>query len=262
MDQELKYLDIALVDPPVDAFRDLIDPEEVRELAESIRSQTMHEPIVVRPVNGRYETVMGHRRYLAHRLLGLVTIMSIVKPMTDEEVFEARAVENDQRVDLNPIERAKVYQRLREKFGLSNRQIAQKMGRSPQVVDKYFKLLEIPEEFQSAIAHKRISMQVALELSKIEDEQFRNYYFTAAVENGITIEVALTWVNEWRKTKAGTAYNDGGGGSAIGPGEELTKIYGTCYGCTGPVESSKIQYIPVCPGCAKAIKGALKGDSK
>lgn len=258
MDQELKNLDLGMVDPPVDAFRDLIDPEEVRELAESIRSQGMHEPIVVRPVNGRYETVMGHRRFLAHKLLGLVTIMSIVKPMTDEEAFEARAVENDQRVDLNPMERAKVYKRFRDKLGLSNRQIAQKMGRSPGVVDKYLKLLEIPEEFQAAVARKRLSMQVALELNKIDDEQFRNYYFTSAVENGITTEIAENWVNEWRKTKAGNAYEEGGGGGAIGPSEAPAPIYSTCFGCTGPVEVTKVQYVPLCPDCVREVRGALK----
>lgn len=262
MIEELIFLDIEKVDPPVDAFRDLIDPESVRELAESIRSQTMHEPVVVRPVDGRFEIVMGHRRYLAHRLLGEVKIKSIVKAMTDEQVFEARAVENDQRVDLNPMERARVYKRFRDKFGSSNRQIAQKMGRSPGVVDKYFKLLEIPEEFQDAVARKKLSMQVALKLNEIEDETFKKFYFTSAVENGITIDVAEMWVNEWRKTKAGTAYSEAGGGGAIGPGEAATPIYATCFGCTGPVEVSKVRYIPVCPGCERAVKGALKEESK
>jgi ParB family transcriptional regulator, chromosome partitioning protein len=261
MDREFAFVDLEKVDPPGDAFRDLIDPEEVRELAESIRSQGMHEPIVLRPVNGRYETVMGHRRYLAHRLLGEVKIMGIIRSMTDEEVFEARAVENDQRVDLNPIERARVYLRFREKFGLSNRQIAQKMGRSPGVVDKYLKLLEIPVEFQAAVAHKKLSIQVALELNKIEDEAFRNLYFTSAVENGITVEVAETWVNEWRKSKAGAAYAEAGGGAALGSGETPTVIYGTCFACQGPVEVTKVQYIPLCPDCVKEVKGALKPGS-
>lgn len=130
-DEVIHELEIEKIDPPADAFRDLIDPDGVRELAESIRSQGLHSPILVRPVDSRYEIVFGHRRYLAHRLIGEVKIKSIVRVMTDDQVFEARAIENDQREDLNPMERARVYRRLREKFGMSNRQIAQRMGRSP-----------------------------------------------------------------------------------------------------------------------------------
>lgn len=253
-------LDIEKIDPPGDVFRDMIDPEMVRELAESIRSQGLHSPILVRPANGRFEIVFGHRRYLAHRLIGEVKIKSIVREMTDDQVFEARAVENDQREDLNPMERARVYKRLRDKFGLSNRQIAQRMGRSPGVVDKYFRLLEIPEEFQEEVARKKVSMQVALCLIQIEDEEFKKFYFTSAVENGITLEVAESWVNDWRKSRAGTAYIDAGGVGGEGPVQAALPIFQTCLCCLGPVEVAKVRYIPVCPGCESQIKGALKDN--
>ena len=260
MVEEIVLLDIEKIDPPVEADREMIDPEKIRELAESIRSQGLHSPILVRPANGRYEIVFGHRRFLAHRLLGEIKIKSMIKEMTDDQVFETRAVENDQREDLNPIERAKSYKRLREKFGLSNRQIAQKMGRSPGVVDKYFKLLECPEEFQGAIARRKIYMEVAIILNEIEDEEFKKFYFTAAVENGVTKEVAEAWVNDWRKSRAGIAYEDGGG-IPLGIGtQEILPIYGTCVCCVGPVEVSKIKYIGVCAECESQIRGALKGD--
>lgn len=257
-DEVIRSLDIDKVDPPGDAFRDLIDPDAVRELAESIRSQGLHSPILVRPVNGRFEIVFGHRRYLAHRLLGEVKIKSIVREMTDDQVFEARAVENDQREDLNPMERARVYKRLREKFGLSNRQIAQRMGRSPGVVDKYFHLLETPDEFQEAVAKKKVSMQVALCLNQIDDDVFKKFYFTAAVNNGATIEVAEMWLNDWRKSRAGTAYSGEGGSPGGVVTQESLPIFATCVCCVGPVEVTKIKYIPVCPGCESQIRGALK----
>jgi len=258
MGEEIVLLDIELVDPPGDCFRDIVDPDRVRELAESIRSQGLHSPILVRPVDSRYEIVFGHRRYLAHRLLGEVKIKSMVRVMTDDEVYEARAVENDQREDLNPIERAKTYRRLREKFGLSNRQIAQRMGRSPGVVDKYFHLLEIPDEFQEAVARKKISMQVALCLNQIEDPEFKKFYFTSAVENGITIDVADMWVNDWRKSRAGAAYAEQGGAGGGAPIQEALPIYQTCVCCVGPVEVTKVRYVPVCPECEREIRGALK----
>jgi len=259
-DEVIHELDIDKIDPPADAFRDLIDPDSVRELAESIRSQGLHSPILVRPFDSRFEIVFGHRRYLAHRLIGEVKIKAIVRVMTDDQVFEARAVENDQREDLNPMERARVYKRLREKFSMSNRQIAQRMGRSPGVVDKYFHLLEIPEEFQDAVARKKLAMQVALKLNEIDDPGFKKFYFDAAIANGITVEVAELWVNEYRKTRTGTAYaGEGGQGESV-PVQESLPIYHACHVCLDPVDIRFIKYIPVCPNCERDSKGALKAN--
>lgn len=258
MTEEFLLLDIEKVDPPLDVFRDSIDPDKVRELAESVRSLGLFEPILVRPLNGRFEIVFGHRRWLAHRLLGEIKIKTIVREMTDQEVVEARAVENDQREDLNPIERAKTYKRMRDKFGLSNRQIAQKMGRSPGAVDKYLHLLEIPEEFQDAVARKKLTMQVAITLNQIEDPEFKTFYFTSAVENGITIGVAEAWLNDWRKSKAGIAYIDQGGEGVTGAIQESLPIYQPCVCCLGPVEISKLRMIYVCRECEAEVRGALK----
>ena len=258
MGEEMFFLDLEKVDPPADAVRDLIDPEQVRELAESIRSQGLLQPILVRPFNGRYEVVAGHRRYLAHRLIGKVEIKALVREMGDEEVFVIRAMENDQREDLNPIEKAKVYKRLKDKFGWSAGQISQKMGRSKPAVLRYLELLEIPEEFQSVVSKKKLSMGVALCLNQIDDELSKKYYFTAAVENGVTLEVAEAWVNEYRKTRAGTVTDDTGGMGGIGPIQESLPIYQTCVCCVGPVEVNKVHYVPVCPECEREIRGALK----
>ena len=260
--EKIELLDVEKMDPPQDVFRDMIDADKVRELAESIRSQGLYEPILVRPVNGRFEIVFGHRRWLAHRLLGEVKIKAMVRVMTDQEVIEARAVENDQREDLNPIERAKSYKRMRDKFGLSNRQIAQKMGRSPGVVDKYLHLLEIPEEFQEAVARKSLSMQVALCLNQIEDPEFKMFYFTSAVQNGITMEVAEMWVNDWRKSKAGIAYSDDGGGGEPSQLQPSLPIFQPCQCCHGPVEITKLKMMYVCLECRDQISGALAGNKK
>ena len=258
MKEEMVFLDIEKIDPPATADRDMIDPDKIRELGESIRSQGLLQAILVRPANGRYEVVVGHRRFLAHRLIGEVKIKSTVREMTDDQVFEARTVENDQREDLNPIERAKSYKRLRDRLNYSNRQIAQRVGRSPGVVDKYFHLLEIPEEFQNAVARRRVSMAVAICLNQIEDEGFRKMYFTAAVENGATEEVAEAWVNDWRKSRANTAYDEQGGIGVSGQIQESLPIYQPCVCCLGPVELSKLRMIYVCRECELQVRGALK----
>jgi len=258
MTDQIVLLDIEGVDPPSDAARDIIDPDKVRELAESIRSQGLLQPILVRNYNGRFEVVAGHRRYLAHRLLGEIKIKSIIKELSDEDTLLIRAVENDQREDLNPIEKAKVYFRLKEKFGWSAETIARKMGRDNLTIRTYLKLLEIPQEFQKEVAKKRLPMSVALCLNEIEDEEFKKFYFTAAVENGVTLEVARMWVDDWRKTKGGIFYEDGRGRGDLSPSQDPLPIYQTCTCCVGPVEVSKVKYIPVCHDCEKEIRGALK----
>jgi len=260
MIDEFAYLDIDKVDPPTDAVRDLIDPEQVRELAESIRAQGLLQPILARPLNGRFEVVAGHRRYLAHRLIGEVKIKALVKEMSDEEVFVIRAMENDQREDLNPIEKAKVYKRLKDKFGWSAGQISQKMGRSKPAVLRYLELLEIPDEFQSAVAKKKLAMSVALCLNQIPDEVTKKYYFCAAVENGVTLEVAEAWVNDDRKTRAGSVTVEEGG---VGEGvtfPDTLPLFRACMCCLNPVELSKLKMIYVCKECESQIKGALKKE--
>jgi ParB family chromosome partitioning protein len=254
MMDKISLLDIEGVDPPGDAWRDQIDPDKVRELAESIRSQGLLQPILVRPLNGRYEVVTGHRRYLAHRLIGEVKIKSIIREMTDEQVLEARAVENDQREDLNPIEKAKGYKRLRDQLGYSIKKIAQKMGRGTATIERHFRLLDLPEEFQKAVGRGEVSMAVAIILGEIEDEGFRRYYFIAAVENGVTAEIAERWVGDYRNTRLGIPSSDGGGDGVIQPIEAPAPIYGTCCSCLGPVESNRIRYIPVCPECKMNIE--------
>jgi len=262
MTDQISLLDLEKIDPPIDAARDSIDPDKVRELAESIRAEGLLQPILVRPYDGRFEVVIGHRRYLAHRLIGEVKIKSIVKELTDDEVFIIRSIENDQREDLNPIERAKNYKKLREKFNFSTHQIAQKVGKSHQTVMRYLKLLEVPEDFQDALIKGKISMEVALCLVKIEDPDFRKYYFKAAVDNGATLTVAEMWVSDYEKTRIGPGQGYEGGRGDLGEPQETLPIYQTCVCCTGPCDVNKVKYIPVCPSCEVEIRGALKPESK
>lgn len=258
MTEEFLLLDIEKVDPPIDAARDLIDPEQVRELAESIRSQGLLQPILARPMNGRFEVVAGHRRLLAHRLIGSVTIKSLVREMTDEEVEIIRATENDQREDLNPIEKAKGYKKLRDKHGMTVEQIAQKMGRARDTIHRFLSLLKIPDVLQSAVSKKKMSIGVALVLNEIEDESWQNLYYPCAIENGATVEVAQSWVNEYRKFKGQDVGGPGGGMGVLGQTQESLPIYQPCVCCLGPVELRNLRMIYVCPECDPQIRGALK----
>ena len=253
MDPQIEKVLMKLVDRPKDPARLKIDPEKVRELAESIREVGQREPILLRPLNGRFEVVAGDRRYLAHKFLGKDDIFAIVEELTDEEVIILRATENLQREDLTPMEEAKEYGKMRSLLGMSIERIARKMGRSHGTIKKYLELLELPQEFQEAIDSKKIGIEAAHVLSQIDDPEFRKFYFTSAIENGVTKEVALSWLAAYQQSKEAKFYAEGGGGGPLGVVSADKPIYQTCNGCNGPVELKEIRYIPLCPGCLKEL---------
>jgi len=254
--RRIERLKMSMVDRPQKTSRKSIDPDEVRELAESIREKGLIEPIIVRPLNGRYEVVAGDRRYLAHRLLGLDEIECISKEMTDDECEVIKATENLQRVDLNPMETASVYGYLKYTLGWSAEKICRQMGRSHETVNKYLRLLELPEEFQEAINAKTLSMRAAEALHKIDDVDTRNYYLRAAVANGVTVEVATRWAEEYNQSKAAKFNPMAGGGSGATDGGPSMPIYQTCHVCKGPTEIKEVQYVPVCKSCRNEIAHA------
>lgn len=256
---------IEKIDPPKDIIRDQIDPESVRELAESIREQGLLQPILLRSNGNRYEVVAGHRRLLAHRLIGLTEIKAFVRTLTDEETLVLRATENLQREDLSPIEEAKVYGRLRQKMGLSIEEIARKMGKNRITVKKHLKLLELPEYIQDYVDRGTLSMQVGLKLNEIKDEELQRYYVGCAVEHGITAKVADMWVDDYEASKRGNYYE-----SSRGRGEEEIKIepapiFVTCFVCHGPAEVGDITSVQICRACynevllSRSKKKSMKG---
>jgi len=252
--ERIELLDLSLVDPPREPVRKLIDPEYIRELAESIREIGLQEPVKVRPQDGRYEVVFGHCRYLACRLIQEPKIKAIVKEMSDEEVLTARLVENIQRQDLGPMDVARCFGMMRDKLGMEAKDIAKKTGKSVGTVYKYLSLLELDEEAQRALSLRKVSVEVALALSKIGDESTRRQHFVWAIENGVTPALAERWVSDYEKTQAGKYYGEGGSPPFVGPGMIPEPIFHTCKGCRGPVESREVRFLPLCPNCVKELE--------
>jgi ParB family chromosome partitioning protein len=191
-------------------------------------------------------------------LIGALTIKSIVKELSDEETFVVRAIENDQRVDLNPVERAKNYRRLKDKFGWSNEKLSQRMGKALATVKRHLKLLDVPEEYQKEVGGGRLGIAVAICLNEIDDEIFRKMYFCSAIENGVTLEVAEQWVMDWKKTKLNLGSDYQGSGGELEAERVVPPVFATCVACMGPVESTKVLYLPLCSGCVREVRGALR----
>jgi ParB family chromosome partitioning protein len=139
------------------------DPEQLRELADSIKQRGVIQPLLVRPFvttdgTRRYELIAGERRWRAAREAGLTTIPAIVREANDQEVLEIALIENLQREDLNAVEEARAYEQLSTQFKLTQEQIAEKVGRSRAAVANSMRLLGLPGEVQSWIADNRLSV--------------------------------------------------------------------------------------------------------
>lgn len=254
--EHIQLIKMDMIDRPVKIARETIDPEKVRELAESIRESGLLQPVLLRPSNGRYEIVAGDRRYLAHKILNLKEIKAIVKTLDDRETVVVRGIENLQRVDLTPSEEAKTYVVLKEEGGLSLHEIAKKTGKALMTVRRYINFANCPEEVRRVIDRKQISLSTLETLQEIDDPDAFKYHFEMAAANGVTEKVARLWVDDYIKTKAGEFYNETGSPPQDNLSIEVKPVFMTCEVCLGACEIHKVRNLVVCPECGKKVRGS------
>ncbi len=161
---------LALLTPNPFQPRQITDTQELAGLADSIRKHGVLQPIIVRPVRGGYEVVAGERRWRAAEAAGLTSVPAVVRELTDREALELALVENLQRADLNPIERARAYRRLVEEFHLTQEQVAERVGKSQPSVANALRLLHLPPQIQASLEAGRLSEGHARALMAIGDE--------------------------------------------------------------------------------------------
>lgn len=145
-------LGIMEIEPDPNQPRKDFDGEALGELADSIASQGILQPLLVRPIaGGGYRIVAGERRWRAARLAGLHEVPVVIREMSDEEAYAAMLVENLQRENLNPIEEARGYQKLIDTVGATQEQIAAKLGKSRPAVANALRLLTLPDEITAMV---------------------------------------------------------------------------------------------------------------
>jgi len=149
--------------------RGLITPESVIELAESIKEHGILEPLVVAKTPAGYQIIAGERRWRAAKMAGLKTVPALIKETSPQGMLEMALVENVQREDLNPIERAQAFVRLIEEFGLTNKEICQRIGKSPAYISNSIKLLTLPDALKDGLLSNLITEGHARALAGIED---------------------------------------------------------------------------------------------
>ena len=151
--------------------RGVISPESVTELVESIREHGILEPLIIAQTPAGYQIIAGERRWRAARILKLPYVPAIIKKTSPQQMLEMAIVENVQRKDLNPIERAKAFLRLKEEFNLDHAKIAQKVSKSIPYVINVLKLLTLPDALTDGLLSGLITEGHARALAGISDSR-------------------------------------------------------------------------------------------
>lgn len=182
IEQELREVELKRIRPNRLNPRLDINIERLNELAESIKQIGVLEPLILRPVDGGYEVVVGERRYRAAQQVGLERVPAIIRDYTDEQVIELNLIENVQREELTAVEKGNCCKQLIEKYPTkykSRQEIGTRIGISPETISTWLKLTEAPEELQRLIAPAE-KAGVSREIGKID------YSTAAAITRQIT----------------------------------------------------------------------------
>ena len=150
-DSRIHELEVNLLQANPLQPRGIIAPESLQELVDSIREQGILEPIVVARTPAGYQIIAGERRWRAAKVLRLEKVPVIIKETTPQGMLEMSIVENVQREDLNPIERAQAYRRLIDEFGLGTNEVARKVGKSAPTISNTIRLLSLPDAIKDAL---------------------------------------------------------------------------------------------------------------
>jgi ParB family transcriptional regulator, chromosome partitioning protein len=162
-------------------------PDELKELADSLRTNGLLQPVSVRATDGGYELVAGERRLRAATLLGWPTIPAIVRDYDDRTMLTLALIENLQRSDLNPIEEAEGYARLATEFDLTQNEIADLVGKDRSTVANFQRVLQLPQAVRKMLETGALSLGHARPLLALQDPALVLKLATEAVQHGLSV---------------------------------------------------------------------------
>jgi ParB family chromosome partitioning protein len=175
--------------------------DELEELAESIRSQGILQPLLVRPDDVGYELVAGERRLRAATLAGLSQVPVLVKEISDAKMLEISIVENIQRENLNPMEEAEAYHRLIDEFELTQDQAAERVGKSRSAVANFLRLRQLPDPIKSSIMEGALSMGHARALLGADTPAKQQAAFREVVAKKLSVRETEALIKRMNKQK-------------------------------------------------------------
>ena len=180
-------IDIDLIEPSPYQPRTRFREEALDELARSIKSSGIIQPLVVRPIGNRFQLIAGERRWRAAQRAGLTKVSAIVREVPDELALEMTLVENIQREDLNAIEAARAFERLMDEFQLTQESVAERTGKDRTTVANSIRLLKLEPTIQDWIEEGKLTAGHGRALLAVPDSQLRMRYAQRAARGGLTV---------------------------------------------------------------------------
>jgi ParB family chromosome partitioning protein len=183
----LLQVDIDLIDPSPYQPRTYFREQALEELAQSIRTSGIIQPLVVRKIGNRYQLIAGERRWRAAQRAPIGRVPVVVRDVPEETALEMALVENLQREDLNPIEQARAFERLIEEFSLTQEEVAERTGKDRATIANSLRLLKLEETIQDMLEEGRLSAGHARALLSINDPKERYDLARRIARGGMTV---------------------------------------------------------------------------
>lgn len=194
---QLWHIPISEIVPNPDQPRKEFSHSALEDLVDSIKKHGILQPITVsEKTNGEYEIVAGERRFRSAQIAGLATVPAIVRAVTDQEKLEIGLIENIQRQNLNPIEEAFAYKRLIEEFGLTQKEVAEQVGKQRPTIGNMIRLLDLPEQIQKALIDEKISTGKARALLSLKSEREQMEMFASMIGEKMSVRDVEKSVSE------------------------------------------------------------------
>jgi ParB family chromosome partitioning protein len=203
--------------------RKTIDHAALEDLINSIREHGIVQPLVVTKTVSGYQLIAGERRWRAAQIVGLKTVPAVVRDATKQQQLELAIVENVQRKDLNPMERAYAYQKLIDEFGLTQEQVAKRVGKSRVTVANTVRLLDLPTEVQQAVADGRITEGHAKVIASAPDAKAQRQLLADILDHNLTVRGGATLAKGVARVKRTKPANP----DFVAAEDELRNAFGT-----------------------------------
>ena len=200
------------------------NPESIEELAQSIKSSGLIQPLIVAHEEDGFKIIVGERRWRAAQKIGLKKIPVLIRTIPKEQELEVSLTENLQREELNPIEIAHAYQKLIQELQYTQQQIAAKVGKDRTSVTNYLRLLKLPEEIQGELAENKISMGHARALLAVKDPELQKRVCRLIIQKNLSVREVEKMISRTQiKPKKESALDP----NLLALQEELLKLLGT-----------------------------------
>jgi len=221
--------------------RGVISPESLAELVESIKEHGVLEPLVVAKTPAGYQIIAGERRWRAAKTAGLKTVPAIIKETSPQGMLEMALVENVQREDLNPLERAQAFIRLMEEFGLSNKEISQRISKSPSYISNSIKLLNLPDALKDGLLSRLITEGHARALAGIEDHRLMVEGYKIVLRESASVRRTEDIARRIRKKAKQPSYDLTGAKPPLIISDEIDQLRDKIHQALGGDEKTKIK---------------------